>query len=54
MEDLKKELDTAFAILTAIRVSGNDVEFMASAKSHLRKAFDILKSSEKKDKKENA
>lgn len=41
MTDLQKELDRAFACLSAIPVSGDGVEIMAAAREHLRKAFKL-------------
>lgn len=41
MTDLQKELDGALRILSAIPVNGDGVEYMAAAKQHLRKAFEL-------------
>ena len=41
MTDLQKELDRAFACLSAIPVSGDGVEIMAAAREHLRKALKL-------------
>lgn len=39
--DIQKELDTAYSILCAISVKGNDVERMAAAKQAIKKAYQL-------------
>lgn len=39
MDALKKEIDEAYKLLSAILVAGENVELMAGAKEHLRKAY---------------
>lgn len=39
MTELQKEIDQAFACISAIPVSGDGVEIMAAAREHLREAF---------------
>ena len=39
--DLQKEIELAFQFVSAIPVSGDSVEIMASAREHLRKAFEL-------------
>lgn len=46
MEHIKKELDQAFSMLSSIAVSGNNVEIMAAAKEHLRRAYKLCKEPE--------
>ena len=41
MTELQKEIDRAFACLSAVPVSGDGVEIMAAAREHLRKAFKL-------------
>lgn len=38
----KKELDTAYALLSNISVKGNDVELMAAAKQAIKRAYSAL------------
>ncbi|MBQ3989526.1 MAG: hypothetical protein II630_01680 [Bacteroidales bacterium] len=47
--EAKKELDTAYALLSKIFVNENNVELMAAAKAAIRRAYDSLKDSEVKD-----
>ncbi len=49
MTDLQKELDRAFACLSAIPVSGDGVEIMAAAREHLRKAFQLAEPVKEED-----
>lgn len=39
MKEVRKEIDEAFRLLCAILVNGDNVERMAAAKEHLRKAY---------------
>lgn len=48
-ENLKKELDTAVAMLSQIMVSGDAVDFMAAAKAKIRKVAAELNKEEKSD-----
>ena len=41
MSELEKEIDRAFACLSAIPVSGDGVEIMAAARERLRQAFKL-------------
>ena len=43
MNDLQKELDKAFAMISSIPVSGDGVEMMAAAREHLRRAYKLAK-----------
>lgn len=43
MEQAKKEIDEAFAILSAVTVSGDAIDIVASVRSKLRKASKLLK-----------
>lgn len=49
MTDLQKELDQAFALVSAIPVSGDGVELMAAAKEHLRNAFKLAEPKKEKE-----
>ena len=49
IEKAKKELEQAFKFLSAIPVSGDAVEIMATAKEKLRKAYSLLERKEEKD-----
>jgi len=44
MNEFQKELDAAFKILSAMPVIGDNVEMMATAKEHLRKAYKLAES----------
>lgn len=44
MNSVQKELDEAFYDLSAIPVSGNFVEIMASAREHMRRAYRLAAS----------
>ena len=48
MEDVKKLIDEAIMILSALSVSGDAVDMMAAAKSKLRKASGLLTPKEDK------
>lgn len=52
MTDLQKELDQAFALVSAIPVSGDGVELMAAAREHLRKAFKLAEPEKEKESKD--
>lgn len=39
LNDLQKEIDMAFKLISSIPVKEDSVELMAAAKSHLRKAY---------------
>ena len=41
MNNIQKELDQAFSLLSAISVNGENVDRMAMAKQHLRAAFKL-------------
>lgn len=49
MRELQKEIDRAFACLSAIPVSGDNVEIMAAAREHLRKAFQLARPEKEED-----
>ena len=46
MNDLQKELDKAFAMISNIPVTGDGVELMAAAREHLRRAYQLAKPEE--------
>ena len=46
MTDIKNELTQAFAFISAIRVSHDDVDIMAMAREHMRKAFALIEAAE--------
>lgn len=46
MNEVKKQLEEAFQILSAIPVSGENVEIMAAAKAKLRAAYAELNKQE--------
>lgn len=46
MTEIKNELAQAFALISAIRVSHDDVDIMAMAREHMRKAFELIKAAE--------
>lgn len=48
--EAKKLLDEAFAILSAIPVSGDSVELMAAAKAKLKRAYQAIGTPEKEKK----
>ena len=41
MEDIKRELEEAYKMLSAIAVSGESVDVMAMAREHLRRAYKL-------------
>lgn len=43
MNEILKELDSAFKMISSIPVSGDSVEIMASAKNSLRKIYANIK-----------
>jgi len=49
MTELQKEIDRAFTCLSAIPVSGDNVEIMAAAREHLRKAFKLAQTEKEED-----
>lgn len=54
MNDLMKQLDTAFALLSKIPVSGDAVDYMALARQSMRAAYQIAeKLPDTQDKEEN-
>lgn len=42
MEELKKELDIVFKLISAVPVTGEGVDVMAAARDHLRTAYKLL------------
>lgn len=49
MDELLKHLETAFKLISAIPVKGDDVEVMASAKNNLRTAYALAKAENKQE-----
>lgn len=49
MNELQKELDSAYSLLAVIPVSGDHVEVMAAAREHLRRAYKIAAQEPKGD-----
>ena len=47
-EKLKKEIDTAFGLISTLLVKGDAVDAVASAKAALRRAYALLSDSETK------
>ena len=45
-EKLKKEIDTAFGLISTLLVKGDAVDAVAAAKSALRRAYALLSDSE--------
>lgn len=41
MNEIQKQLDKAFTLISAIPVSGDAVEIMAMAREHLRSAYNL-------------
>ena len=41
MSELQKEINEAFIIISSIPVTGNNVDSMAMARKHLRRAYQI-------------
>lgn len=48
-EKLKKEIDTAFGLISTLLVKGDAVDAVAAAKAALRSAYAILSDSETKN-----
>ena len=48
-EKLKKEIDTAFGLISTLLVKGDAVDAVASAKAALRRAYALLSDSETKN-----
>lgn len=46
-EKLKKEIDTAFGLISTLLVKGDAVDAVAAAKAALRRAYALLSDSEK-------
>ena len=51
-EKLKKEIDTAFGLISALLVKGDAVDAVASAKAALRRAYALVSDSEENATKE--
>ena len=51
-EKLKKEIDTAFGLISTLLVKGDAVDAVAAAKAALRRAYAILSDSDETAKKE--
>lgn len=49
MTEVQKALDNAFDVLSTIPVSGDNVEKMAIAREHLRRAFRLAGNVEQKE-----
>ena len=45
-ENLKKEIDTAFGLISTLLVKGDAVDAIAAAKAALRRAYALLSDSE--------
>lgn len=52
-EKLKKEIDTAFGLISTLLVKGDAVDAVAAAKSALRRAYALLSDSEDTSTKED-
>ena len=48
-EKLKKEIDTAFGLISTLLVKGDAVDAVAAAKAALRRAYAILSDSDMKN-----
>ena len=48
-EKLKKEIDTAFGLISTLLVKGDAVDAVAAAKAALRRAYALLSDSEKEE-----
>ena len=48
-EKLKKEIDTAFGLISTLLVKGDAVDAVAAAKASLRRAYALLSDSETKN-----
>ena len=46
MEEILKDLDATFRLISSVSVSGDAVDMIAAAKNHLRKVFAELKKME--------
>lgn len=46
MDKVKRHIDEAFKLISAIPVKEDGVELMASAKQHLRAAYGLIKDAE--------
>ena len=51
-EKLKKEIDTAFGLISTLLVKGDAVDAVAAAKAALRRAYALLSDSEDTETKE--
>ena len=51
-EKLKKEIDTAFGLISTLLVKGDAVDAIAAAKAALRRAYALLSDSEETETKE--
>ena len=51
-EKLKKEIDTAFGLISTLLVKGDAVDVVAAAKAALRRAYALLSDSEETSTKE--
>ena len=51
-EKIKKEIDTAFGLISALLVKGDAVDAVAAAKAALRRAYAIVSDSEENATKE--
>lgn len=49
MEELKKEMNAAYKLISAIPVRDEMVDIMAEAKRHLRAAYKIVENMEKEN-----
>lgn len=49
MNEIQKQLDKAFTLISAIPVSGDAVDIMAMARKHLRSAYDLAGKGECED-----
>ena len=47
-EKLKKEIDTAFGLISTLLVKGDAVDAVAAAKAALRRAYTLLRDSDTK------
>ena len=52
MTDIKKEIDTAFGLISTLLVKGDAVDAVAAAKAALRRAYALLSDSEESATKE--
>lgn len=43
MKDIMNEIDAAFALVSTLPVSGDNVEIMATVREHLRRAYKMAK-----------